>query len=74
MTERSKPRYLGVIEGGRAQLERQLLRAIIFNLPEADELARRLEPSANSNPLQLIAAEDATRLARDQPSDQDEHS
>lgn len=69
MTDRSKPRYLGVIEGGRAQLERQLLRAIVFNLPGADELARRLEPSANSNPLQLVTARGATCPAPDEPSD-----
>jgi hypothetical protein len=70
MADRSKPRYLSVVEGGRAHLERQLLRAIVFDLPEADELARRLEPSANSNTLQLIPIGGATRPDRNEPSDE----
>lgn len=54
MSEASKRRFLGVIEGGRESLEQQLFRAILLNLPKAEELARRLEPSANAAQLALV--------------------
>ena len=54
MSEQPRRRYLGVIEGGRAQLERQALRAVVFDLPDATELIRRLAACANNASMRLI--------------------
>jgi hypothetical protein len=37
-----------VIEGGRAGLEWQALRAVLYRRPDAGDLIRRLERSANT--------------------------
>ena len=37
-----------VIEGGRAGLEWQALRAVLYRCPDADDLIRRLERCANT--------------------------
>lgn len=48
-----KPHDLHIVAGGREGLERQLLRSVLFDLPDADSLSRRLTPAAN-NSLSLV--------------------
>ena len=64
MSEKLRRRYLGVIEGGRAQLERQALRAVVFDLPDATELIRRLAACANNAMMRLIEANPSEQPAR----------
>lgn len=49
----STPHDLHVVAGGREGLERQLLRSVVFDLPDADSLSRRLTPAANGS-LSLV--------------------
>ena len=44
----TRDKQFRLIDGGRETLERNVLRAILLGLPEADELTRRLAPSANT--------------------------
>ena len=64
MSDRPSRRYLGVIEGGRVELERQALRAIVFDLPDATELVRRLASCADNPPMRLIEANPSEQPAQ----------
>lgn len=44
---RRNAEHLRVIDGGRVELERRVLRAVALGLAEAEELVRRLDRSAN---------------------------
>jgi hypothetical protein len=48
---------LRVIEGGRAALEWQALRAVLYRRPDADALIRRLGRPANAN-LSVVPSSD----------------
>lgn len=43
----SKPRRFDAIDGGREALERAYFLAIVFDHPDKQTLARRLEPASN---------------------------
>src|SRR5690349_3311076 len=47
--ERSGCTRLQIVAGGRESLERALLRAVVFDQPEAQSLLRRLTPAANAS-------------------------
>ena len=55
---------LRVIEGGRAALEREVLRAVALDKPNADALLRHLDRPANSS-LSIVSPSDSkTTLPR----------
>ncbi len=53
-----------VVEGGREALERAYLWAIVFDRPDKQSLARRLEPSVNDTLRVVAQRADGTRVAR----------
>jgi hypothetical protein len=55
---------LEVIDGGREALERAYMWAILFDRPDKQALARRLEPSANDVLCAVAPDEDGTRVPR----------
>lgn len=63
---RSDP-SLQLIDGGREALEREYMWAIIFDRPDKQSLARRLEQSAN-DALCVVRSEDDEREAHHRSS------
>lgn len=55
---------LEVIDGGREALERAYLWAIVFDHPDKQALARRLEPSANDVLCAVAPDADGTPVPR----------
>lgn len=64
----SKPHDLHVVAGGREGLERLLLRSVMFDLPDADSLSKRLTPAANGSPS--LAPPSLAETAAPAPTDE----
>ncbi|WP_372524892.1 hypothetical protein [Piscinibacter sp.] len=60
------PEELHVVPGGRAALERQLLRSVLLGLKNYDELIRQLTPAANS-PIHVATSSDPAEVPDDEP-------
>jgi hypothetical protein len=56
-----------VVDGGREALERELLRALVYDLPTFDSIARRLTPASNDR-LQIVKTDPVGSRSPDQAS------